>query len=121
MSSNFTLNNYNEFLLFLYIHISESDFTAQRKEVELILEKMEFIFSENEDHYDIFMNMRENYEKLNFEEVEKVIMQTYDRYKLQYDKMSDKIFKDLYEIVLADGHVDQFETKALNRLKELIG
>lgn len=117
-----SFDRYEEFLLFLLIHIANADHMFKLDEAIVILAKMEDLF-DTTDGVDkllgIFMQMQDEYDSLSNEEIIKVIQSNFQKFDIQ-EEMADRLFNELYEVVNADGHIHENETKAIERIKQLI-
>ncbi|MEL6536242.1 MAG: TerB family tellurite resistance protein [Bacteroidota bacterium] len=113
---------YEEFLLFLLIHIANADHMFKLDEAIVILTKMEDMF-DTENGVDkllsIFMQMQDNYDKLSNDEISDVIKINLTKFDIK-DDLADRLFNELYEVVNADGHIHENETKAIERIKKLV-
>jgi len=113
---------YEEFLLFLLIHIANADHMFKLDEAIVILTKMEDMF-DTENGVDkllsIFMQMQDNYDKLSNDEISDVIKLNLAKFDIK-DDLADRLFNELYEVVNADGHIHENETKAIERIKKLV-
>ncbi|HAA15489.1 MAG TPA: hypothetical protein DCE41_28815 [Cytophagales bacterium] len=113
---------YEEFLLFLLIHIANADHMFKLDEAIVILTKMEDMF-DTENGVDkllsIFMQMQDNYDKLSNDEISEVIKENLVKFDIK-DDLADRLFNELYEVVNADGHIHENETKAIERIKKLV-
>lgn len=60
------------------------------------------------------------YELLSPERIPGVIRETFALYKDVKFAQKYKVYTDMYDIINADGKIDESETEALNELKEII-
>lgn len=113
-------NSYKEYILFLYVHIAFADGVLQPEEKDLIFNKLEKYFGSREEIESSFNKMVEDYHN-NTEPIENIIRKTITNYSNVEFYKKYKIFKDLYDIIEADGVVSVDETRALEKLQEVIG
>ena len=109
---------FEDFLLFLYVHISRSDSNYDPKELEVIQEKMKGLYSDKTD-FDkkLYLTLRE-YKNFDKDKLPELFNSTLKHFKAGKDK--EKIFADLSDIINADGKIQITETNALNALKQTL-
>src|SRR5579872_6951629 len=113
-------SQFQDFVLFLYIHMAVSDGSIHSSEEQVILGKMTRLFpAENELRKKLDLAVRE-YKALDQAMVINVIRESF----LFFDKITFsqkyKVYADMYDIVNADGKVEESEKHALDGLKEII-
>lgn len=111
-------DSFEDFLLFLYVHISRADSLYDPKEMDVIQEKMKGLYPSKVD-FDkkLYATLRE-YKSFDKEKLPDLFKSTLKHF--QADKNKEKIFADLTDIISADGKVQASETKALETLKKTI-
>lgn len=122
LKSGHIFDTYQEFILFLFIHLASADYSFKANEIEVILNKMEDYFPEVDDTdslYNIFINLKDEYEDLNDEEINQIIFDNYHKHKNEGGS-KDRILIDLHEIISADGYIHEQETRVLEHLKSLL-
>jgi len=109
---------FEDFLLFLYVHMSRSDSNYDPKEMAVIQEKMNGLYPSKVD-FDkkLYLTLRE-YKDFDKTKLTELFVDTVTHFKAGKDK--EKIFSDLADIVKADGYVQTSETNALESLKKTI-
>lgn len=109
---------FEDFLLFLYVHISRSDNNYDPKEMAVIQEKMKGLYPNKVD-FDkkLYLTLRE-YKDYDKNKLNELFVETIKHFKAGKDK--EKIMTDLSDIINADGHVQASETNALAALKKTI-
>jgi uncharacterized tellurite resistance protein B-like protein len=122
MDKHHIFNEYQEFILFLLIHVGNSDYSLKSAEIEVILSKMEDYFPDVEETDELrstFVNYQDNYQELNDSDINHIIYSNYLHYK---DKAinANRILNDLNEVIMADGLIHEMETKTLESLKKLL-
>jgi hypothetical protein len=110
--------SFEDFLLFLYVHISRADSLYDPKEMDVIQEKMKGLYPSKVD-FDkkLYLTLRE-YKTFDKERLPELFKTTLKHF--QADKNKEKILADLHDIVSADGKVQASETNALDVLKKTI-
>lgn len=111
---------FSDFVLYLYIHIAYADGQLHAEEERVVLEKMNRHFPIEGDHkarYDQRVKEYNGIEKKMHHEIIKASFQYFDHIKFS---QRYKIYADMYDIIHADGKVEESETKAVNELKEII-
>lgn len=119
---NQAFDKYEEFLLFLLIHIANADHMFKLDEAIVILSKMEDMFDTDngvDKLLSIFMQMQDDYDKLSNDQILEIIKNNFGQFDIK-DEMADRLFNELYEVVNADGHIHENETKAIERIKKLV-
>ncbi len=122
MDKHHIFDQYQEFIIFLLIHVANSDFSLKAAEIEVILGKMEDYFPEIEDMDELrskFINVQDNYNELNDSDINHLIYHNYLNFR---DKEINtmRIVNDLQEVIMADGLIHERETKAFESIKKLL-
>jgi uncharacterized tellurite resistance protein B-like protein len=123
MTKEHLFETYGEYILFLFIHVANADFTVKGTEIDVILQKMEDYFPEieSEDELrDMFVRLTSEYDNLNDSDINNVIYSNFKKFEASHAATS-RILVDLHEIINADGYIDESETKVLEDLKNLLG
>jgi len=109
---------FEDFLLFLYVHISRADSNYDPKEMAVIQEKMKGLYPSKVD-FDkkLYLTLRE-YKDFDKTKLNDLCVDTIRHFKAGKEK--EKILNDLSDIINADGHVQATETTALDNLKKTI-
>jgi len=113
-------NNFADFVLFLYIHMAHSDGDYHTAEIEVIREKMTKIFPKEINHEQKLQDEVANYKSLNKASVNSVIEDSFKHFDKVKFAQKYKVYTDMYDIINADGVIDESETKALEELKKII-
>jgi len=110
--------SFEDFLLFLYVHISRADSNYDPKEMAVIQEKMKGLYPSKVD-FDkkLYLTLRE-YKEFDKNKLNELFKDTIKQFKAGHEK--DKIMNDLSDIIEADGQVQSTETTALESLKKTI-
>lgn len=115
-----TFSSFKEYILFMYVHIAFADGVVQIEEKSLILKKLQRYFESEEAIISNFEKMLITYQQMK-EQADVIIknhVKTFSNIEF-YKKY--KVFRDLYEIIEADGIVEECESEALDKLKIIIG
>ncbi len=112
--------SFADFVLFLYIHMAHADSDFHATEQQVILKKMTRLFPEETALEQKLEKANEEYELLSPERIPGVIRETFALYKDVKFAQKYKVYTDMYDIINADGKIDESETEALNELKEII-
>ncbi|MBA4144843.1 MAG: hypothetical protein DI538_26295 [Azospira oryzae] len=112
--------SFADFVLFLYIHMAHADSDFHATEQQVILKKMTRLFPEEPEMEKKLEKANEEYELLSPERIPGVIRETFALYKDVKFAQKYKVYTDMYDIINADGKIDESETEALNELKEII-
>src|SRR3954468_11761225 len=112
-------SQFQDFILFLYIHMAVSDGTLHSSEEQVILSKMSKLFPNESDYKKKLEMALVEYKALDPIMTVNVIRESF----LFFDKVTFaqkyKVYADMYDIVNADGKVEESEKNALTGLKEI--
>jgi uncharacterized tellurite resistance protein B-like protein len=112
--------NFPDFVLFLYVYIAYSDGDFHPQEKEIILEKMKKLFPDRDDHEKQLVETIRLYSDLEPDQFKPIFIDTFKQFpKVKYAQKY-KIYSDMYDIVHADGKINESEETAMNALKEII-
>lgn len=111
--------SFPDFVLFLYIHMAHADGEPHEAERKIILEKMKRLFQsiDLEKKYD---EASEEYANVKSQDVSTIIRDTFRQFADVKFAVKYRVYTDMYDIIHADGIVDESETAALDELKEII-
>ena len=89
-------------------------------EEEVILKKMARLFPKETDQTVRYEQFKTDYKSLNSEEIEQLIKNNFDAFS--HVSFSDKyrVYREMYDIINADGVIDESETEAMDKLKQII-
>lgn len=122
MEKDHIFAKYEEFILFLLIHIGNADYSLKGAEIEVILSKMEDYFIDIDDTDELrskFIQFKDEYEELSDSVINNIIYSNY----LHFNKKeihATRIINDLQEVIMADGFIHDMETKAFDQVKKLL-
>lgn len=110
-------SSFADFVLFLYVHMSHADNQYDPSELAAIKIKMTKLFPAGTDfERKLYLAIREynSFDKSKLNELWKESFQHFG------EAQQNNVYTDMYEIVRADGRIDQSEAKALDTLKQII-
>src|SRR5262245_22722827 len=109
-----------DFVLFLYVHMAYADGEYHPKEHEVIVGKVPKLFPAETDADRRVTEARKQYNDTDRTKLPAIIKESFKHYSSVKFAQKYKIYTDMYDIIHADGKVDESETAALNELKEII-
>ncbi len=113
-------NSFNDFVLFLYVHMANSDGESHDLEKGVIIGKMTKLYPPESNLDKIFDDAMEQYRSINKSNVVDIIRATFKHFDQVKFAQKYKVYTDMYDIINADGKVHESETKALKELKQII-
>ena len=113
-------NSFNDFILFLYVHMSKVDNTYDPNELAVIKTKMTKLFDAGTDiEQKLYITLRQ-YNAFDKTKLKALFEDSLSHFNKDGTLQKKNIFADLQEIIQADGKIDNTESKALNALKQII-
>jgi uncharacterized tellurite resistance protein B-like protein len=112
--------NFEEFALFLYIHMAHADGSLHPSEEGIILNKISKLFPEEQNARTKLDEAILKYNELEREEVLETIRASFKHFYDVTFAQKYKVYTDMYDVINADGKVDEGEKKALDSLREII-
>ncbi len=112
--------NFADFVLFLYIYMAHVDGDFHEAEQGVIKEKMKKLFPADSDFDKKINEQRNLYDDFDKNQLSTLFKDTFNHFTSVKFPQKYKVFTDMYDIINADGIVDESETKALSALKEII-
>jgi uncharacterized tellurite resistance protein B-like protein len=113
-------SSFADFVLFLYVHMSHVDNDYDPSEMKVIKEKMVRIFPKETDmERKLYTTIRE-YNAFDRSKINELIKDTFAHFSQVKFSQKYKVYTDIYDIINADGKVDDSETNALEALKQII-
>lgn len=113
-------NQFQDFILFLYVHMAMSDGSIHSSEEQVILSKMSKLFPDEKDLKGKFEMAVIEYRSLDPVMVMNAIKESFRFFDKVTFAQKYKVYADMYDIVNADGKVEESEKHALDGLKEII-
>ena len=112
--------NFADFVIFLYVHMAYADGVFHPSEKDVILDKVSKHFPTETDPKKKIITVEKEYLAMNPDEISTVIHDTFKHFSSVKFSQKFKVYTDMYDIINADGKVEQSETMALNELKKII-
>jgi uncharacterized tellurite resistance protein B-like protein len=113
-------SQFQDFVLFLYVHMAASDGTIHSGEELVILSKMTNLFPQESDLKKKLNQAVAEYRALDPSLVTSVIRESFGYFNQVTFAEKYKVYSDMYDIVNADGKVEESERHALTALKQII-
>ena len=111
---------FQDFVLFLYAHMALCDGSMHENEELVILDKMSKIFPGEPDPKKKLTTAVAEYKSIDPALVNTVIRDSFKFFDQVKFAQKYKIYTDMYDVVNADGRVEESERKALNSLRDII-
>ena len=112
--------NFADFVLFLYVHMSNVDNDYHPSEMQVIRTKMNKLFPKDTDFEKKLYSAIKEYNAFDKSKLNELFKDTFDQFSQVKFAQKYKVYTDLYDIINADGKIDESETAALEALKEII-
>ena len=112
--------SFADFVLFLYVHMAHADGEFHNLEKKVVLDKMTKIFTREGNHEIKFDEAVSQYRSIDQSKVTAIIRDTFKHFDQVKFQQKYKVYTDMYDIINADGKIDESETKALEELKQII-
>ncbi len=113
-------SDFKDFILFLYVHISRADENYDPDEMQTIKKKIEGLVGKDADiEKKLYIAIRE-YNSFDKTKLTALFNDSFKHFSNNENVLKSNFYNDLNEIILADGKVQDAETKALSALKEII-
>lgn len=107
-----------DFILFLYVHMSQADKMYDPAEMEVIKSKMANLFPAGTDFEQKLYTTIRQYNSFDKTKLKSLFEDTIRHFNKK-DALKN-VYADVQDIFNADGKVDHSETKALETLKQII-
>lgn len=113
-------DSFADFVLFLYIHMAHADGVYHPSEREVIADRIPKLFPEETDITGKLARAEKQYTSVERSQIDTIIKDTFKHFNSVRFAQKYKVYTDMYDIIHADGKVEESETKALNQLKDII-
>jgi len=113
-------SQFQDFILFLYVHMSLADGSIHSSEEQVILAKMTKLFPDESDLKKKLQLAIVEYRSLDPVMAMNLIRESFRFFDKITFAQKYKVYADMYDIVNADGKVEESEKHALDSLKEII-
>lgn len=112
--------SFADFVLFLYIHMAHADSDFHRTELSIIRKKMGKLYPYDDKLEERLDAALKEYEAFDKKQLKILFKDTFNHFPHIKFAQKYKVYSDMYEIVNADGKIEESEAKALQELKEII-
>ncbi len=112
--------SFSDFILFLYIHLALADGTLNPEEEIVILDKLTKLFPQEGNPKKKFDQAVASYKKFDSSTLDEFVRHSFRHFSHVKFAQRYKVYTDMYDIIHADGKVDESETNAINELKKVI-
>lgn len=113
-------DTFADFVLFLYIHMAHADGVYHPAEKEVIIGRIPKLFPTDSDVAGRLARAEKQYATVDKSKLDDIIKDTFKHFSTVKFAQKYKVYTDMYEIIHADGKVEESETVALNQLKTII-
>lgn len=114
-----THSTFEDFIVFLYVHISHADNNYDPSEMATIKKKMTTLFSKETDIEKKLYTTIRQYNSFDKSKLNELLKESFQHFTEKHGN-SEGVFADLLEIIQADGKEVLSETKTLQSLKQII-
>ncbi|MBI1769097.1 MAG: TerB family tellurite resistance protein [Bacteroidetes bacterium] len=111
---------FQDFVLFLYTHMALCDGSMHENEELVILDKMSKIFPTEADPKKKLNAVVAEYKSIDPALINTIVRDSFKFFDQVKFAQKYKIYTDMYDVVNADGRVEESERKALNSLRDII-
>lgn len=112
--------SFSDFVLFLYIHMALADGSLHRDEETVILDKLTKLFPHEGNPKKKFDEAIASYYQFNLSALDEFVHQSFQHFSHIKFAQRYKVYTDMYDIIHADGKVDETEKIAIDALKKII-
>jgi len=113
-------NSFPDFLLFLYVHMSEADHNYDPAEMALIKKKMQDLYPKGTDLEQKLYRTIRDYNNFDKTQLATLFKDTFEKFRGANPELRETLFRDIQEIAGADGALNPSESQALETLKRFI-
>ena len=113
-------HSFHDFVVFLYVHMAISDGVIHSSEEQVILKKMGKLFPGEINLKAKYDRAIAEYSSLNPSLTMDMIQESFAFFNHVTFSQKYKVYSDMYDIVNADGKVEDSEKSALEDLKKII-
>lgn len=109
-----------DFVLFLYVHMAHADTDFHQSELGVIREKMDKLYPFEDNLEERLTAAVKEYQDFDKNQIKILFKDTFKHFTKVKFAQKYKVYADMYDIINADGKIDESEAKALQELKEII-
>lgn len=120
MTSMKVHDSFNDFVLFLYVHMALSDGSLHHTEELVILDRLTKLFPQEGNPKKKFDQAVIAYKEADKSTIDEFIHHSFKHFNTVKFAQRYKIYTDMFDIMHADGKVADTEQVALNTLKKII-
>ncbi|HEX5168037.1 MAG TPA: hypothetical protein VFW11_02605 [Cyclobacteriaceae bacterium] len=113
-------STFADFILFIYVHVSESDHNYDPSEMAVIKEKMKKLFPAGTDLERKLYHAIREYNTFDKSRLNELLEDSFDHFDKKGVALNGDVIKDVQEIFVADGGMNTDEAKALETLTKVI-
>ncbi len=113
-------STFADLLLFIYVHMSESDHNFDPSEMAVIKEKMKNLFPAGTDLERKLYHAIREYNTFDKSKMNELLEDSFDHFSKNGSPLKGDVIKDIQEIFTADGGINSEEANALEALKKVI-
>ena len=112
--------SFADFVLFLYVHMAFADGEFHPDEVVVIKAKIKKIFPNAAEHEHKLAEAMAQYKVFDKTKLDELFKDSFAHFNHIKFSQKYKVYTDMYDIINADGTIDESETAALESLKKII-
>lgn len=112
--------SFADFVLFLYVHMAHSDRDFHQSELHTIRKKMGKLYPYDDKLEEKLQSALKEYQTFDKAKLKILFRDTFSHFPHIKFAQKYKVYADMYDIVHADGKIEETEAKALQELKEII-
>lgn len=112
--------SFADFVLFLYVHMAHADSDFHETEMSVIREKMAKLYPKENNMEGKLNDVLKQYHAFDKNKLRILFRDTFDHFPNVKFAQKYKVYTDMYDIINADGKIDESETRAINELKGII-
>jgi len=113
-------SNFADFVLFLYVHMAHADGEYHDLEMGVIKEKMHKLYPKEINMDERLGAALKQYIEFDKGQLKLLFRDTFHHFTNVKFAQKYRVYTDMYDIINADGKIDDRETNALSMLKEVI-
>lgn len=113
-------DTFGDFVLFLCIHLAYADGVLHPEEEKVIIDKLTKLFPHEGNPKKKFDDAVAAYNKTDKANMSEFIHYSFRHFNTIKFAQRYKIYTDMYDIIRADGKIDEAEMKAMDTLKQII-
>lgn len=112
--------SFADFVLFLYVHMAHADKDFHQTELGVIRGKMSKLYPFEDNLEERLEVALKEYQAFDKNKLKILFKDTFHHFTNVKFAQKYKVYADMYDIINADGKIDESEARALQELKEII-